>query len=112
MVGVNGVVNFMANIFLDDIPRKNTNVIGRVLEGKIPSETEAVILLPEKGQVKVINEVGAYIWSLIDGTNTVRQIVALICSEYEVDQKIAERDANNFLADLVQRGIIQIMQQP
>jgi hypothetical protein len=101
----------MDNINLDDLPTKNKTVVGRVLEGKTPLETEAVLVLPDKGQVKVINEVGARIWSLIDGTNTVRQIVSIICSEYEIDDMTAEADVKDFLTNLAVREIIQFVQK-
>jgi hypothetical protein len=35
-------------------------------------EHEAVVVLPDKGEVKVLNEVGAQIWALADGTRSVR----------------------------------------
>ena len=46
------------------IPQPNPEAIGRIVD------REAVIVLPQKGKVKVLNEVGAAIWDLIDGQPT------------------------------------------
>jgi hypothetical protein len=71
-------------------------------------EHEAVVVLPDRGQVKVLNEVGAHIWSLADGSRSVSEIVAVICREYHVPPATAEADTLKFLAELQQKGLIQI----
>jgi hypothetical protein len=88
-------------IALDSYPVPNPAVVGRLVEG------EAVIVLPEQGQVKVLNEVGARIWALADGTRTLRQIATALGDEYEVDQAQAEADVLDFVAQLAERGIIR-----
>lgn len=85
---------------LDSVPYRVDGVLGRVVDG------EAVLVLPVKGKVKVLNEVGAFIWSKVDGLNSVRAISESICAEYDVDQKEAEEDALSFLIDLEERGVI------
>ena len=85
---------------LDSIPCRVEGVLGRVVDG------EAVLVLPVKGTVKVLNEVGALIWSNVDGANSVRDISEIICAEYEVDRKEAEEDALSFLIDLGERGVV------
>ncbi len=93
-------------IDLDDYPVQAPNVVGRVLEN------EAVLVLPARGQVKVLNEVGARIWKLADGTRSVRAIAAQICAEYQVEAGQAERDTVQFVADLVSCGVITLAPQP
>ena len=85
---------------LDSIPCRVEGVLGRVVDG------EAVLVLPVIGKVKVLNEVGAFIWSNVDGVNSVRDISEIICAEYEVDRKEAEEDALSFLIDLEERGVV------
>jgi len=87
-------------ISLENIPSKNPAVVGRIVHD------EAVIVLPTKGQVKVLNEVGARIWSLIDGTHTVRDIIAVIFAEFAVSEEQAKNDTYVFLVQLVEREII------
>jgi hypothetical protein len=90
-------------ITLDSYPTPNPTVAGSIVEG------EAVLVLPEQGQVKVLNEVGARVWSLADGTRTVRDIVAVICAEYDVEPTRAEADTLGFLAELVDRQILSFL---
>lgn len=76
----------------------------QVVEQLLPGE--AVLLVPTRGEVKVLNDVGARIWMAVDGTRTVAQIAALICAEYAVDQGQAERDALQFVQELVARDLV------
>jgi hypothetical protein len=89
-------------ITLDSYPAPQVNVQGRRLEN------EAVLVLPDKGEVKVLNDVGARIWSLADGRLTVRDIVATICAEYQVTPAEAEADTMAFIAELEAKGIVTI----
>lgn len=87
---------------LDSIPQPNAAVQGRRLE------TEAVLVWPAKGEVKVLNDVGASIWQLLDSQRTVREIVQQICREYAVSATEAEADALSFLKELADRGLVTI----
>ena len=71
-------------------------------------EHEAVVVLPDKGEVKVLNEVGAQIWTLVDGSRTVREIIAALCAEFEASPVVVEADTVKFLAELQQKGLITI----
>lgn len=86
---------------LDKLPSPVPGVVGRVVDD------EAILVLPEKGEVKVLNEVGARIWELADGSRSVREIAKLICKEYEVKQELAEADTLDFLQELEIRGAIK-----
>ncbi len=71
-------------------------------------EHEAVVVLPDKGEVKVLNEVGAQIWTLADGSRTVSDIIAALCDEFEAPPSVVEADTLKFLAELQQKGLITI----
>jgi hypothetical protein len=71
-------------------------------------EQEAVVVLPDQGEVKVLNEVGARIWALADGSRTVRDIVAALCAEFEALPGVVEADTLKFLAELYQKGLITV----
>ena len=73
---------------------------------------EAVLVQPERAKVKVLNEVGAHIWELADGTRTIEQIVALLCSEYQVDPDQAQADTLEFIGELVERGLLLVNDLP
>ncbi len=82
------------------IPHPNPEIIARVLE------TEAVLVMPLRGQVKVLNEVGARVWTLIDGVHSTDQIISTICQEYDTSEDTATQDVSEFLTQLAARGII------
>lgn len=84
------------------IPKPNPNIIGRVVDN------EAVLVMPQQGKVKVLNQVGAAIWNLVDGQRTIEQISEEICTQFEIDQTTAEADALSFFADLVERNMVRI----
>lgn len=84
------------------IPIPNPAVAARSVEN------EAVLLLPEQGQVKVLNEVGARIWQLVDGSRSAVQIAAQISAEYDVSPAEAEADTLAFLQELAERGVLTL----
>lgn len=92
----------MTNIHLENIPVMLPTVVGRIVD------QEAVLVLPEQGQVKVLNPVGARIWSLVDGVRTIREIAAMISQEYEVESIQAEEDTIQFIRDLQERKVLAI----
>ncbi len=87
---------------LDSKPKPNASVQGRQLEN------EAVLVLPDKGEVKVLNTVGARIWSLADGSRSVREIAAAICAEYSISTAQVEADTLDFIRELAAKGIVTI----
>ncbi|MDH7487674.1 MAG: PqqD family protein [Anaerolineae bacterium] len=90
-------------VSLIDVIAPAPGVVSRVIEG------EAVIVLPEQGRVKVLNEVGSRIWALADECRTLESIVETICQEYEVTPAQAEADALAFVEELVQGGALTVL---
>jgi len=97
---------------LDSFPVANSGVVGRVLNSPDADRMEAVIVLPSSGKIEVLNDVGARIWSLVNGRRSVREIVSLLCEEYQVESALAEVDALAFLEDLAGRGAIAFQEAP
>ena len=87
-------------ITLDMKPIPNPDVVARIVDH------EAVLVLPAKGQVKVLNEVGARIWSYLNGVRTVSDIIDMIHTEYSVSAQDAQEDTCEFLNQLADREII------
>jgi coenzyme PQQ biosynthesis protein PqqD len=68
---------------------------------------QSVLLFAQSGGVAVpVNESGARIWALCDGTRTVDDIVEELASYYEAARNQVERDAREFLAKLVGYGLL------
>jgi len=60
-----------------------------------------------------LNEVGTLIWQAADGCTPLSDIVTRrICLEFEVDPDQAGRDAEQFVSDLSQHGILLVSEHP
>ena len=60
-----------------------------------------------------LNEVATAIWQAADGHTPLSKIVASkICAEFEVDPSQAWRDADQFISELSQHGILLVSEQP
>jgi hypothetical protein len=86
----------------DQIINKTPNYVSRFIG------QEVVIILPALGEVKVLNEVGARIWELSDGTRTIADLVDHICEEFAVDHQQAEMDAVDFIQKMIERKMLVI----
>lgn len=87
---------------LDRVPVLTQDVIGKMVDN------EAVLVLAERGEVKVLNEVGARIWSLVDGQRSIRIIARMISEEYQVDGLQAQEDTLAFIQNLEERHVLVI----
>jgi hypothetical protein len=71
------------------------------------------VIVPVRGQVGDLdaiynlNQVGAFIWKLIDGRTSLRQIVDAVGAEFEVASEDAEKDTLQFIAALEEAGMIE-----
>jgi Coenzyme PQQ synthesis protein D (PqqD) len=57
--------------------------------------------------IYTLNEVGAAIWELIDGTTSVEGIVAAVAREFEVGNDLAKADVLEFVTSLAEAGLIR-----
>jgi hypothetical protein len=53
-----------------------------------------------------LDDVGAAVWSLLAEPTTVRDVVARLSAEYEVDRAVLGRDLEGFLSELIERGLV------
>ncbi|MDX1435163.1 MAG: PqqD family protein [Anaerolineales bacterium] len=88
------------DIDLAAVPRPETGAVGRLVEDG------AVVVIPQTGKVQVLNEIGARIWSLADGTRTVNEIVEAIIAEYDAGRLQVEADTAAFLGTLADKGAL------
>jgi hypothetical protein len=71
------------------------------------------VVVPVRGQVGDLesiynlNEVGGFIWKLIDGQTSLRQIVDAVRAEFEVAPEDAENDTLQFITALEEAGMIE-----
>jgi len=82
------------------IPSKNDSIQHKNIE------LQAVLVMPCEGKVKVLNQVGAFIWDKIDGIRSIYELVNAITREFEVDEERATEDVASFLKLLRERNMI------
>jgi hypothetical protein len=60
-----------------------------------------------------LNEVGSIIWQAADGETTLEEIVARkVCAEFDVEPAEALRDAESFVKELAEHGIMIVSDNP
>lgn len=69
-------------------------------------DNEAVLVIPGKRAVNVLNEVGARIWQLSDSKRKTEDIAEVISREFEVTKKEALADILEFINDLVDKKML------
>jgi len=87
-------------------PKKSEDTASRIIDG------EAVIVTPQKGVVTVLNETGSGIWQLLDGRNTVEDIINVISSEFSVSREEARKDTLCFIEELIEKDMVVLNDGP
>lgn len=87
---------------LDERPRQNTDTAARRIGGLF------YVVDPSTSELHSFNEVGSFIWELLDGTKTVSGIVDAVVSSYEVDRPRAERGVAVFLDQLQAKNLVEV----
>ena len=84
------------------IPKKSLKVASRIVG------EEAVIVNLDENIVNVLNPVGSRIWELIDGSRNTTDIIKIISDEFDVSIEKATKDTEEFLEELLNKGMIEI----
>jgi len=64
------------------------------------AEEGGLVVVPEHSEVKVLNEVGSKIFSMLDGKQSREEIVRAVVEEFDVTEDDANRDLEQFLLEL------------
>ncbi len=89
--------------------RRNENFVFRRIE-------DETILVPIKdnvgdmGSIYSMNAIGAFIWEHLDGKHDLDAVKKLILDEYEVSPAQAKTDLNEFVADLIDIGAVDLIE--
>jgi hypothetical protein len=74
---------------------------------------EVMIMSAVDSTFFTLNEVATAIWQAADGQTLLAEIVAAkICSEFDVNSADAQRDAEQFVRELSQHGVLRVSSQP
>lgn len=93
----------LCSYYLEKVYQKDSNIVSR----KIADEYILVPIRQNVGDtdsIYTLNKVGARVWELINGETSIGEIKGIIVDEFEVDQKVAEKDLIEFFKELVDMG--------
>jgi hypothetical protein len=86
---------------------RSKEIAARVLDG------EMMIMSARDSRLFNLNEVGTLIWQAADGVTTLEEIVnQKICVEFEVEPEQALQDAEAFVRELAEHGIMRLSDEP
>lgn len=71
---------------------------------------EAVVLRQQEAEVLVLNDLGGRVLELIGPPGegrSVEEMVAVLVEEYDVEPARLQEDVSAFLAELIERGVIE-----
>jgi hypothetical protein len=88
-------------ISLPERPSRNPECAYRAI-----GDEGGLVVLPGQGEVKVLNPVGVKVFSLLDGKNSVEDIVAAVTAEFDVPANAARQDVRAFLGELAKHGML------
>ena len=90
----------MSSLADDAYLRRKEEVIAQENSGAL------VLFNMDDGQYYSLNEIGGRIWELCDGSRSVRQVVSILCEEYDGPAEIVHSDALELLEELVLEGML------
>lgn len=86
---------------------RSREIAARSLDG------EMMIMSARDSALFNLNELGTLIWQAADGATPLAEIVAQkVCVEYDVEPAEALTDAEAFVRELAEHGILQVSDQP
>jgi hypothetical protein len=67
---------------------------------------QAVIVVPSRSEVHVLDEVGSFLWSELRTSRTAKELAQSVWEEFDVALDQAERDVHAFLETLAGKGLL------
>ena len=75
-------------------------------------DAKSVLLDLESGSYYTLNEMGNFVWSLLDGKTNPAQLAQAVTEKYEVDSETAGNDVRDLILRLRKEGLIQLHDGP
>lgn len=96
----------MKDVRMEMVLIPSDEVVARVIDG-------ALIIVPLtagmgdlENDLFSLNETGAAIWNLLDGSRTLGEVAAVLREQYEAESGEIERDVSGIAAELLKRGML------
>jgi hypothetical protein len=71
-------------------------------------DSEAVLVDPRTGQIRVLNRTGTVVWSFCEEARTESDIAKHLADKFDITTKEAQEDVRDFIEDCLSRDLIQI----
>jgi hypothetical protein len=86
---------------------RSTAIAARMLGG------EMMIMSAVDSTFFTLNEVATAIWQAADGTTPLSEITSkVVCQEFDIEPEVAVQDAEHFVDELSQHGILLVSDHP
>ena len=95
-----------SGIHLDGVYRASPGVVARSIDGEVLIVPVQAGIGSRGDELYALNDTGAAVWSKIDGTRSLRCIIAELAVEYHADEDVVQGDVMKLGADLLDRGIL------
>ena len=89
-------------------PESREEALAALSEGRDAADRGTLIVVVA-GQIFELYLLGAEIWKLCDGSRSVGEIVEELTGRYDVTAEELERDVREFLADVEERGWLEMI---
>ncbi|MHC4606795.1 MAG: PqqD family protein [Planctomycetota bacterium] len=66
-----------------------------------------VVVVPSDHTISELNEVGSFLWRLLEEPRPLAELVRRVCAEYEVDEETARADVRAFGEEMVGLGLLE-----
>jgi len=96
-----------ASVDLETVYLPSEDVVAREIEGEILIVPLTPRGLDMEDAIYTLNETGRAVWGLLDGRNTVREVVHRLSAEYDSPEGDIERDVRGMLQEMLARRIVQ-----
>lgn len=86
---------------------RSTTLAARLVDG------EMMIMSAKDSTLFTLNPIGTIIWQSADGKTPLAEIIERkICPEFEIRPEEALKDAEEFVSDLADRGVLVVADSP
>jgi hypothetical protein len=95
----------MPQLSLDSqVAKDSDQVIDRVVDG------EALLIHLHSGRYFSLNSVGTRVWECLDGSRSIKDLTAVVVSEYEVSEERAQADVLDLIGALLDENLAVVVQ--
>jgi len=93
-------------VTLEGVYVVSDDVVAREIEGEVVIVPLAAGVGDADDELYTLNDTAIAVWRRLDGQRSLRDVVALVCDEFEVRPDEAAEDVLGLVGELARRGIV------